>query len=126
MPSKGYAYKMTHEHVLRLFQEGVKYRADLKSGVLYSGRTNLPLFTYTNRDQDYLFVRVYDKPFCTGIAVSRVVWMVGTGVVIPEGFQIHHHNEKPWDNAFTNLICLHHNDHEKWHQTQTDESYVPF
>ena len=56
--------------------------------------------------------------------VSHLVWMLCTGRVIPEGFEIHHADEDPLNNSFENLVCVHPLDHGKLHNQVGDE--VPF
>lgn len=58
------------------------------------------------------------------IHVSHLVWMSHTKTVIPEGFEVHHRNEDPLDNAFENLVVVHWMDHNKLHAGVNEE--VPF
>jgi len=48
--------------------------------------------------------------------VSQVVWMWNTRCEIPKDFEIHHIDENFDNNAFSNLICVHMIDHQKFHQ----------
>ncbi len=47
--------------------------------------------------------------------VSQLVWMQETRQPIPSGFEIHHFDENPHNNSFSNLICVHKLDHLKFH-----------
>jgi len=58
------------------------------------------------------------------VHVSHLIWMWNTGVVIPEGWQVHHKDEDPTNNNWTNLIAVHPIDHEKLHAEAKEE--VPF
>ena len=57
--------------------------------------------------------------------VSHLIWMWGTNSVIPDGYEIHHRDENPLNNAFDNLLCLHPIDHAKLHAT-VEEEPTPF
>lgn len=56
------------------------------------------------------------------INISHLVWMYHTRMVIPNGFEIHHIDENPENNNFSNLICVHCLDHLKLHP----QSETPF
>jgi hypothetical protein len=56
------------------------------------------------------------------IHVSHLVWMWGTKSVIPDKFEIHHWDEDPTNNDFSNLIAVHPIDHVKLHACEE----VPF
>lgn len=57
----------------------------------------------------------------TSIHVSHLIWMWNTGVVIPDGFEIHHRDEDPLNNAWSNLIAVHPMDHGKLHAGVEEE-----
>ena len=58
------------------------------------------------------------------IHVSHLVWMVNTQMCIPKDFEIHHRDENPRHNIFTNLLCVHKLDHLKLHADEVDD--IPF
>lgn len=58
------------------------------------------------------------------VHVSHLIWMSETNCVLPDGFEIHHRDEDPMNNNFSNLICVHPLDHNKLHATAQEE--VPF
>jgi hypothetical protein len=122
MPKQSYNKKLTNEDVIRLFNEGVYY-ADLDSGEVFSARTLLPIFSYTGKcDGKYLFVRLFESPKQRVIAISHIIWMVGSQCVIPTGWEVHHRDRNPLNNAFENLICFHPIDHRKIHDALLEES----
>lgn len=103
-----------------------KYLIDLDLGIVQSTITKKELYTFRNkRWGNHLFIRLYCGSYRKGISVSRVIWIKGSGCLIPEGWEIHHINENPLDNRFENLCCLHPIDHKKRHQAQEQEN-APF
>ena len=60
------------------------------------------------------------------INVSWVVWMVNSEMKIPEGNEIHHIDEDPTNNEWTNLICLTPEDHQKLHNKCLDDQFLNF
>lgn len=57
------------------------------------------------------------------IMYSRLIWMIGTGEKIPANYEIHHINEDHSNNAFSELICVHHIDHAKLHNKYADNVF---
>lgn len=86
------------------------------------------LKTFSNRTDRRRFVRLHLDGKRRGIAVARVVWMAATGQLIPDGFEIHHDDKDPGNDAWGNLLCLHTLDHRKMHgQVDTaGDDVVPF
>lgn len=121
MRRKGYTDKFTRAEVIELFNSG-KYRVCLESGRVYhkSGRE---LYTYTNEKTDHPWVRLFKRPKYVTICISHVVWMVATQTVLPGGWQVHHRDADPTNNAFSNLMALHPMDHSKLH---ADLEEAPF
>ena len=60
------------------------------------------------------------------INVSHLVWMQHTNSLLPAGWEIHHRDENPYNNSFSNMLCLHPLDHQKLHARETDKEEVPF
>lgn len=58
------------------------------------------------------------------VHVSHLVWMWTTNTVLPDGFEIHHRDEDPTNNEFSNLLAVHPMDHAKLHANAQEE--VPF
>lgn len=58
--------------------------------------------------------------------ISQLVWMSCSDAVIPAGWEIHHIDEDPDNNEFSNLVCVHPVDHAKLHSTIDQEEEVPF
>ncbi len=61
----------------------------------------------------------------TSAHVSHLIWMWHTNTVLPDGFEIHHRDEDPTNNNFSNLIAVHPMDHVKLHACGVEEE-VPF
>lgn len=128
MPSKNYSSKLTHEQIIELFDCGLYY-ADLGMGIVYSGKTKKPLFTFFSTKQedkdneDYLWLRLYKSPAMRSIPVAHVIWIVGARNLIPPNFEIHHDNKNRGDNSFDNLFCVHKTDHRKFHKRKKP---IPF
>lgn len=129
--------KLTNRDICRLLKAG-EYSVDPEAGVVYGKRGN-PLSTWIRKDPrltdeaqedslGYLFVRIADGEKRRGVGVALVVWMAVTGKVIPQGFEIHHRDGNTWNNAWTNLYCLHKLDHQKLHGADLleDPDDVPF
>lgn len=57
------------------------------------------------------------------IHVSHLIWMSNTGRTLPEGFEIHHINEDPTDDRWSNIIAIYSLDHPKLH---VKDEEVPF
>lgn len=132
MPRAGYTYTLTDTDIINLVVKG-KYTVDLEAGIILSGRTGKPLYTSCSERSPNLWVRVYDHPGIRALPVARMVWIVGTGHQLPDGWEVHHWNLDPIDNRFSNLLALHPDDHRKFHNgtfhfetiTGTNE-HVPF
>ena len=58
------------------------------------------------------------------VHVSHLIWMWHTNCVLPDGFEIHHRDEDPMNNNWSNLIAVHPDDHTKLHANAQVE--VPF
>lgn len=119
---------LTDGEVLALFQNG-RYRLDEKDQVVNRfGRTIRSLLipgTTAKPEHAYYFVRVYGNGGYRTTALHRVVWMVRTNTVIPDGWEVHHRDEDRNNNGFRNLICLHRLDHQKMHEDYEDDT-IPF
>jgi hypothetical protein len=75
----------------------------------------------------YGFFRIMIDGKRRGFSISRTIWMLNEGRRIPEGFEIHHHDENPENNLRGNLVCVWWKDHPTLHKTETAyEDEVPF
>jgi hypothetical protein len=117
VPHNRYTNKLSHQQIICLFDHGV-YHCDLETGLVYSTRTAIKLFTFEGNEDGYLWVRLYYGQSMRSMSVSHVVWIVGTRCAIPEGFEIHHRDKDIKNNRFDNLFCLHRIDHNKLHHGQ--------
>ena len=126
MPHKYYPLSLTDEEILTLFEEG-QYQAYLNTGEICSKEGDkLKTRATRGREKEYLSVRLYKAPKTKEISLSRLIWMLGTGSLIPEGFEIHHEDGNPKNNSFDNLYALHAIDHLKLHNGELLEEVVPF
>lgn len=121
MPKKDYREKLTRQEVLDLFNQG-NYIADIETGKVYS-RKGKELYTFSSKRSPNLWVRIFKHPGYRCTPIAHIIWMVGTGFVVPDGWEVHHRNLNPLDNRFTNLLCVHPLDHDKLH-AELEE--VPF
>lgn len=48
-------------------------------------------------------------------SVSRLLWMSRTRTTVPIDFEIHHLDENPTNNSWTNIVAVHKTDHLKFH-----------
>lgn len=71
------------------------------------------------------FVRLHINGRRRGISLARLVWISVVGVPVPEGFEIHHEDRNPLNDAWGNLICLHSLDHHKQHYGERAETEEP-
>lgn len=118
MPKPGYINRLTWEAVIRLFDEG-RYYADFDEGIVYSGRTKKPLYTFTGNDGKHLWCRIFAVPGMRSCPVAQLIWVARTRTPIPEGWEVHHRNLDPTDNRWKNLFCLFRLDHDKLHKAES-------
>ena len=115
------------EQVFRWLDDGI-FRVEggrvfNKHGKELTQRTN----TRRAMDDGDARVDLFHDGLRRSVHVSQLVWMWGTGAVIPEGFEIHHRDEDPHNNDYENLICVHRRDHPKLHRSKNEpEEEVPF
>lgn len=110
--------KLSHTQILELFDSG-RYRADLGSGIVYSGVTGKPLAVqWCGHTTQYAFICLCYKNSRYYIPLSNVIWIVGSRREIPDGFEIHHRNTVAEDNWYDNLFCLFEKDHRKLHASK--------
>lgn len=126
-----YPERLSDEEVIAVFLLGA-YRLVPETGEVF-GQQGTKIWYYFSRStlrrdgQKRLFCRIYYKGARRAIAVSRLVWMVASGRTIPFGFEVHHYDENPENNAWSNLFCLSELDHRKLHnQSLVKEEEVPF
>lgn len=132
MPLKRYTDTITDQEVLALFASR-KYIVDTTTGVV-ADRRGVPLHvTYGGREngrafkKQYHYVRLYYENYKRrALPVAQIVWMVATNSTPPEGFEFHHRDENPSNNAFSNILCLHPLDHDKFHPNRYFNSDPPF
>lgn len=108
--------RITDEEFFELFKNGT-YKADLDEGIVY-GRDGKPIAIHYGGRQEGKrhFVRLYLEQRIRVIPVSHVIWMLGAGRSIPDGFEIHHKDLDPSHNWWDNLFCLCEPDHKKLHR----------
>ena len=141
MPPKRYAEKLSGEDIVALCfpitsdPEGYNldavaqpYVVGLHNGEVYRNRRGKlsPVFRFPANEEAHFYVRLYHHNKSKAMAIHRLVWMVGTGSCIPEGWEVHHRNKNTQDNWFTNLFCLHPVDHRKLHAGDLIEDPTPF
>lgn len=114
--------KVTNREVLDWLRDGVFTIAD---GEVYT-RSGRRLAQRINKRRGCEHGDARVDLICGGkrksMHVSQLVWMWGTKSVIPDGYEIHHWDEDPTNNEFSNLIALHPIDHGKFHVYEA----VPF
>ena len=121
MPWKRYSGRLTQHHILQLFRSGA-YQLD---GQVVIGKRGTPITVNTSgRYSEYKCVRLYGFGRYINIPVHKLVWMVNRGIPIPKGFDVHHVDEDPSNNAFENLVLVFSLDHPKLHASADNE--VPF
>lgn len=91
---------LTYAKVLELLQDGVIVVCPFSCTITMRGRA---LATQLDRQQRYLFVRLYWRGSRRGIAVHRLVWMAKHNKVVPDGYDVHHKDRDSFNNAITNL-----------------------
>lgn len=112
---------MNQRDILRAIR--VAYVVCTDTGAVRRRANNRPVRPYVANDEGHLYVRLYFMGRRKSMAVHRLVWMAATGVTIPYGFEIHHRDEDTQNNQFSNLLCLHRLDHQKFHENVVE---VPF
>ena len=116
---------VTKQQVLDWLQKGVFTIAD---GEVYSlsGRKLVQRINKRKRcEHGDPRVDLYYEGKRTSLNVSHLIWMWYTNTVLPDGFEIHHRDEDPTNNNFSNLIAVHPMDHVKLHACGVVEE-VPF
>lgn len=120
--------KMTHREIIDLFRDG-KYSVCPDTGTVVSNKTGKPLSVKMGgRTEAYPKYRLFNKEKHREIAVAHCVWLAVAQTPIPSGFEIHHKDRNPLNNAWNNLFCLFELDHRKLHNGQdlTEEDETPF
>jgi hypothetical protein len=117
-----YLQTLEDAEVMTLLEKG-HFKVDLESGSVStpSGKLLVPF----PDAWDHLFIRLHFEGKRKGISVAKLVWMAGTKTEIPHKWEVHHRDENPRNNAFSNLICLHPIDHRKMHTANIEEP-IPF
>ena len=111
--------------VIHWFQEGI-FTLDHQEIEIWKGDRQLTQRRNTRRRSERGDPRVdlFHQNWRRSIHVSHLVWMVTTGQVIPEGWEIHHRDEDPENNWFENLLALHPLDHHKLHRSEEEDTYI--
>lgn len=125
MPPDQYNEPLSDLAILGLLHEG-RYRVDLEAGVVLSRHGKPLCVTRSGRTENYWYVRLYRVPHVIHAPVARVVWLAGNDYPLPDGFEIHHLDEDPSNNAFSNLVALSERDHRKMHAAAAELDEVPF
>lgn len=118
---------MTDDEVLYLLNHGIYIVDKVTAEVI--GSRGFKIRPTPEKEGEYLFVRLFSfdgeiKRF-RKIALHRLVWMSVTKELIPAGWEVHHRDEDKGHNAWSNLICVHRLDHEKFHPYNENEP-IPF
>lgn len=110
---------VTKQDVLKWLQDGVFYISE--DGEIYtqSGRKLVQRINKRRRcEHGDPRVDLYYGGKRASVHVSHLIWMWHTNVVLPDGFQVHHRDEDPTNNKFSNLIAVHPLDHTKLHSME--------
>lgn len=115
---------VSKQQILEWLQDGV---FSIEDGEVYS-KTGRKLIQRINKrkrcEHGDPRVDLYYGGKRASINVSHLVWMWHTNALIPDGFEIHHRDEDPTNNDFSNLLAVHPMDHNKLHSDANEE--VPF
>lgn len=105
--------------ILTWLGEG-RYQVDIETGEVKNRKGhNLKTYFFNKDRRKRKYVRLRpaeDKKASIKISVHRLVWVAATGSYIPEGWEVHHIDGNPRNNAFSNLVCVHPTDHLKLHR----------
>lgn len=115
-------HRLTDREVIQLLKQGVYEVCPLTGTVTRQGK---PITVSVDKD-GYRFVRLYHNG--TGrrqINLARLVWISKTRQPVPKRYEIHHRDRRPENNAWTNLFCLHKDDHKKLHGGDLLEEPLP-
>lgn len=111
--------------VARWLAEGV---FTVRDGKVYKGDREIVARRNTRKRcsyDGYDRVDLYHEGKKRSIHVSQVVWIDQHNRPIPEGFEIHHLDKDPDNNAPENLVAVSDPDHRKLHKRQPAED-IPF
>lgn len=121
MPKKRRKWReLTQLEIIDLFRQGV-YTVDLETGVVSSKHTGKPLKVskggkpVNGEKEDREFYQLHYKDQRRKIARSVLVWLAGSGIPVPAGFEIHHRDRNYHNNSWNNLFALYRLDHGKLH-----------
>lgn len=115
--------RLTNREMLNLLKKG-QYSTNIETGEVFN-KHKKKLKGFKGRNAEHLFVTLFDGDKRRTIGIGRLVWMDATRSTIPTNWEVHHCDEDPTNNAFSNLICLHPIDHRKFHEPE-DEEEIPF
>lgn len=125
MPETRYQQASQHD-VLQWLANGV-YRVDLATAQVFNRKgEELAPRNKGGRRAEYWQIRLYHGGKKITLGLSILVWIAGTNTAVPKWFEIHHRDENPGNNAFSNLLCLHCVDHRKVHLPEGELEEAPF
>ena len=110
--------RLTDLQVLGLVRSGA-YRVNLETAEVVGPKGDVIKPWGVGRDRR--FVRLYGFGGVRTIFVNKLVWMVGTDSLLPDGFEVHHRDFDRTNDRFGNLLALHKVDHKKMHNGFDDE-----
>lgn len=109
-------YEKNPEFILDLFDLDILIIEENPVRISNRGRVLKPTINFRKRsNRGDPRVDIWHKGKRKSINVSHLVWMYHTRTTLPPGFEIHHIDENPENNNFSNLICVHCLDHLKLH-----------
>jgi len=115
---------VTKQDILKWLQDGT---FTIEDGKVYSSRGRELVQRINKRkrcEHGDPRVDLYYGGERASINVSHLIWMWHTNMVVPDGFEVHHRDEDPTNNNWTNLLAVHSLDHTKLHAEDKEE--VPF
>lgn len=116
--------KLSDQQVLDRVLSG-RWVVDTERGIVLSHGEEV---AQTTDDQGHVFVQLYDGGFRRTISLGLLVWMAEAGTTLPPEFEVHHMDKCKSNCCWSNLLALHHRDHDKMHVAVSfaDQEDVPF
>lgn len=135
MAAKTRKYKPASEQIILDRLAAGTLRVDLETGVVevlhphhsvWPGQWREPHMKPSGRTDQYRVFKLYLKNSRREVRLHRAVWIAGTGELIPDGCEIHHKDEDPENNAYSNLELLESEQHRNHHNGNGDADYDDF